>query len=258
MTAPQSDVSSAVSDLVTRLTASTQPLTARDRLALRLNTQYPGGDVGVLSSFFLNYVTLSAGQALYLGANEPHAYLAGELVECMASSDNVIRAGLTPKFKHAEVLCQSLTYRTGTRTYTHIHTHTHTCVTSSVQAQWSCRMQCAFVVCVCLCPMCVCVCVHTGLPDILEGDLVPGSSTRVYRPPTEEFEIRCVTVDTGAKTVLPADPGPQLVLVQSGAGQADASLVHGVGASGDLETHTTLTRGRCTSSCAFPPYTRIM
>lgn len=31
----------------------------------------------------------------------------------MAASDNVIRAGLTPKFKHADVLCTSLTYETG-------------------------------------------------------------------------------------------------------------------------------------------------
>lgn len=52
--------------------------------------------------------------AIYLPANEPHAYLGGELVECMAASDNVIRAGLTPKFKHADVLCESLTYRQGT------------------------------------------------------------------------------------------------------------------------------------------------
>lgn len=36
-----------------------------------------------------------------------------QLVECMATSDNVIRAGLTPKFKHAEVLCASLTYNSG-------------------------------------------------------------------------------------------------------------------------------------------------
>ncbi len=56
---------------------------------------------------------LPNGHAIYLPANEPHAYLAGELVECMAASDNVIRAGLTPKFKHAEVLCESLTYRQG-------------------------------------------------------------------------------------------------------------------------------------------------
>jgi len=50
---------------------------------------------------------------VYLAANEPHAYLAGEIVEVMASSDNVVRAGLTPKFKHADVLCSSLTYKPG-------------------------------------------------------------------------------------------------------------------------------------------------
>ncbi len=48
-----------------------------------------------------------------MSANEPHAYLAGELVECMAASDNVIRAGLTPKFKHTDALCDSLTYEPG-------------------------------------------------------------------------------------------------------------------------------------------------
>ncbi len=58
-------------------------------------------------------VRLPPDHALYLPANEPHAYLAGELVEVMAASDNVIRAGLTPKFKDAEVLVESLTYRQG-------------------------------------------------------------------------------------------------------------------------------------------------
>ena len=53
------------------------------------------------------------GVQVYLSANEPHAYLAGELVEVMASSDNVIRAGLTPKFKDCEVLCNTLTYKPG-------------------------------------------------------------------------------------------------------------------------------------------------
>ena len=50
---------------------------------------------------------------MYLPANEPHAYLSGELLEVMATSDNVIRAGLTPKFKHTVVLCESLTYHQG-------------------------------------------------------------------------------------------------------------------------------------------------
>lgn len=85
---------------------------AHERLALRLDAQYPGGDVGVLAAFFLNIVSLREGEALTLPANEPHAYLSGDLIECMSASDNVIRAGLTPKFKHAEELCASLTYAT--------------------------------------------------------------------------------------------------------------------------------------------------
>lgn len=43
-------------------------------------------------------------QAIYLDANVPHAYVSGELVECMATSDNVIRAGLTPKLRSASVI----------------------------------------------------------------------------------------------------------------------------------------------------------
>ena len=46
-----------------------------------------------------------------MGANEPHAYISGDCVECMALSDNVIRAALTPKFKDVDTLCSSLHYR---------------------------------------------------------------------------------------------------------------------------------------------------
>ena len=42
-------------------------------------------------------------QAIYLAANVPHAYISGELVECMATSDNVIRAGLTPKLRRGRL-----------------------------------------------------------------------------------------------------------------------------------------------------------
>ncbi|CAM8941306.1 unnamed protein product [Rhodiola kirilowii] len=81
-------------------------------LVLRLEEQYPG-DVGVISAFFLNYVRLKPGEALYIGANEPHAYLSGECVECMATSDNVVRAGLTPKPLDVQTLCSMLTYKQG-------------------------------------------------------------------------------------------------------------------------------------------------
>lgn len=65
-----------------------------------LARHYPG-DPGVIAAMLLNHVTLAPGEALYLGAGVPHAYLAGLGVEIMASSDNVLRCGLTPK--HVDV-----------------------------------------------------------------------------------------------------------------------------------------------------------
>lgn len=46
-----------------------------------------------------------------LGANEPHAYLSGEIIECMAASDNVVRAGFTSKYRDTQTLCSMLTYK---------------------------------------------------------------------------------------------------------------------------------------------------
>ncbi|MEK9524483.1 mannose-6-phosphate isomerase, class I [Streptomyces sp. NPDC087908] len=54
-------------------------------------------DPGVIAAMLLNRVTLQPGEALYLGAGVPHAYLSGLGVEIMANSDNVLRCGLTPK-----------------------------------------------------------------------------------------------------------------------------------------------------------------
>lgn len=59
------------------------------------------GDVGVLASLLLNYVELAPGEALYLGAGRLHAYVSGMAVEVMASSDNILRGGLTTK--HVDV-----------------------------------------------------------------------------------------------------------------------------------------------------------
>jgi mannose-6-phosphate isomerase len=81
-----------------------------DALVLRLIGEY-GDDIGCFCPYLLNYVTLQPGEAVFLGANEPHAYLSGDCVECMACSDNVVRAGLTPKFIDKETLYEMLTYR---------------------------------------------------------------------------------------------------------------------------------------------------
>nr|WSS69298.1 mannose-6-phosphate isomerase, class I [Streptomyces sp. NBC_01175] len=61
---------------------------------------YPG-DPGVIAAMLLNYVQLQPGEAMFLGAGVPHAYLGGLGVEIMANSDNVLRCGLTPK--HVDV-----------------------------------------------------------------------------------------------------------------------------------------------------------
>ncbi|KAN0124351.1 mannose-6-phosphate isomerase [Russula decolorans] len=79
------------------------------KLVLRLNTQFPN-DIGIFCSFLLNYVELSPGEAIFLGAGEPHAYVSGDIIECMANSDNVIRAGLTPKLRDIPNLVNTLTY----------------------------------------------------------------------------------------------------------------------------------------------------
>ncbi|MEW2180680.1 mannose-6-phosphate isomerase, class I [Streptomyces sp. NPDC005406] len=62
----------------------------------RIAHHFPG-DAGVVAAMLLNYVQLQPGEALYLGAGVPHAYLDGLGVEIMANSDNVLRCGLTPK-----------------------------------------------------------------------------------------------------------------------------------------------------------------
>ncbi|XP_053678416.1 LOW QUALITY PROTEIN: mannose-6-phosphate isomerase [Anopheles nili] len=79
------------------------------QLFLQLYADF-GCDVGVLSIYFLNYLRLAPGQAIYLAANVPHAYLDGDCVECMACSDNVVRAGLTPKFKDVDTLLRLVSY----------------------------------------------------------------------------------------------------------------------------------------------------
>jgi mannose-6-phosphate isomerase len=76
---------------------------------LRLYKDYPD-DPGVWSAYWLNLVHMKPFEAVYLAANEPHAYLEGTFVECMSTSDNVVRAGLTPKFKDVQTFCEMLTY----------------------------------------------------------------------------------------------------------------------------------------------------
>jgi mannose-6-phosphate isomerase len=64
---------------------------------IRLIDRYPA-DPGVLVTLLLNHVVLAAGEAMFIDAGVIHAYTSGFGVEIMAASDNVLRAGLTPKY----------------------------------------------------------------------------------------------------------------------------------------------------------------
>jgi len=57
-----------------------------------------GNDPGLIMLLLLRCLRLTPGDAVYIPPHVPHAYLCGDLAECMTNSDNVIRAGLTPKF----------------------------------------------------------------------------------------------------------------------------------------------------------------
>ncbi|MBK7860843.1 MAG: mannose-6-phosphate isomerase, class I [Archangiaceae bacterium] len=80
--------------------------------AYQLSQRYPQ-DTGALLTLLLNHVTLEPGQALFLPAGNLHAYLKGLAVEVMASSDNVLRGGLTPKHVDVPELLATLVYELG-------------------------------------------------------------------------------------------------------------------------------------------------
>ncbi|MBI9070066.1 MAG: mannose-6-phosphate isomerase, class I [Melioribacteraceae bacterium] len=84
-------------------------LNEEQELIVGLNNKY-GYDVGLYSILLLNILHLKSGEAIYLDTGIPHAYLKGNIVECMANSDNVVRAGLTAKFKDISTLIHILNY----------------------------------------------------------------------------------------------------------------------------------------------------
>lgn len=76
------------------------PLGNFARMIVEIDQFHPS-DPGILAAMMLNIVTLEPGDAIFLPAGQMHAYLRGTGVEIMASSDNVVRGGLTSK--HVDV-----------------------------------------------------------------------------------------------------------------------------------------------------------
>lgn len=55
-------------------------------LMRRLATEYPG-DIGIMMPLLLNYLRMGEGESFFMAANEPHAYLKGDIME--VSGENV-------------------------------------------------------------------------------------------------------------------------------------------------------------------------
>lgn len=104
------DVRPVVADVVEA--ARRRAGTPHDDVLPRLAAHHPD-DPGVLVALLMQHVVLQPGEALYLPAGVLHAYLGGVGVEVMASSDNVLRAGLTPKRVDVPELLEVLDPGTG-------------------------------------------------------------------------------------------------------------------------------------------------
>lgn len=125
MTRPQEDIDHALSALMARL----EPRYAAGELdratphfwAAKAAAQLPlpggGHDRGLVSIYLLNLLHLGPGQATFVGAGVLHAYLEGIAVEIMASSDNVLRGGLTTKPVNVPELVRILDFDSGPPTF---------------------------------------------------------------------------------------------------------------------------------------------
>lgn len=68
-------------------------------------------DRGIFSIYFFNLLKLKKGEGIFQGAGLPHAYLEGKNIELMANSDNVLRAGLTPKHMDVSELIKNVQFK---------------------------------------------------------------------------------------------------------------------------------------------------
>src|SRR6476646_2344076 len=104
---------SAVAEAASRFVAAHDPEFINTyRWAAALAETYPG-DAGVVISLLCNHLKLAPGEAVFLPAGNLHAYLSGAGVEVLASSDNVLRGGLTRKHVDLAALIEVLDFTDG-------------------------------------------------------------------------------------------------------------------------------------------------
>jgi mannose-6-phosphate isomerase len=120
---PQPAVTASIDSLLARIptlnldgSQEQQCLASALSLCPRLHSQFPH-DVGIFVALLLNFVHLLPGESMFLSAGLLHAYISGDCVEIMSSSDNVVRAGLTPKLKDVPTLLRIMDARCGSPSF---------------------------------------------------------------------------------------------------------------------------------------------
>lgn len=96
-------------EIASRLKEGSAPSQRAYRNAVTMAADFPG-DPGVAASLLLNPVTLRPGEALFVPAGCVHSYVSGLGAEVMASSDNVLRAGLTHKHIDVPAMLECVDY----------------------------------------------------------------------------------------------------------------------------------------------------
>ena len=99
-----------VESLAESILARGNRISEQEQLFLELKKCYPSSDVGLILILLMNLVQLTSGQALNISAGIPHAYISGNIIECMTNSDNVVRIGLTNKYKDVAALLEILDF----------------------------------------------------------------------------------------------------------------------------------------------------
>jgi mannose-6-phosphate isomerase len=74
--------------------------------------EHHGKDRGIATALLMNHMSIKRGEAVFVPAGMPHAYLSGLGVEVMLASDNVLRGGLTPKHIDVQELANVLVFET--------------------------------------------------------------------------------------------------------------------------------------------------
>lgn len=79
----------------------------------RLSKQYSTFDNGnLIAALLMNYMVLEPGEAVCVPADGIHAWFSGDIIECMARSDNVLNTGFCPRADrdNVEFFAQALTF----------------------------------------------------------------------------------------------------------------------------------------------------